>query len=874
MKLWPFASKQKALEHHLVQEIKQLQEKLEDNDFDEELREIESKSFQTTDASSSLSGIYGVVDEFYDKAHLQRLYATETWFFIAVHTIAKTIASLPIKLEKRKKIQQNITQSDGSVDKIQKETWIDASAEPEYDILTHPNGIQSSVEFWMLVIIDLMASGDAFIFVDKGEVGESELEDENTSRARLRQSINKRKKTKVRGMYRLSSGLVKPQPSKSDTKVLGGYQINTEYGVFNFEVDEVIHIRLPNPNDPFFGLSPIIPVMKNLLLDKYSAEHMIRFYKQGARLGGVIETGKKLTKDQLTRLERVFESNFTGKRNHHKTLILPEGMKYTTIEQNPGATSLIEFLKANKEPVLAAYNMPPVKVGLLDGATFANAMIQDKTYYNDTIKPICKILQEAINQHGTIISKFRELRFSFSFDEIEALKENETEKATTARGMLDAGMSINEVREKVWKLPPISGLDGTLVPAIEKLKNPMAFMAPVAENPEAEDAKPADGVEDTEAEEGQGNPNGVQNVKPKEVLNGAQITSMVTLLQSIDDGTITRESALGILEIGFNLTREQALKVVGNAEPDPAKVEAEQEATAPKTEDEAQKKTEESKINPYTKEFLIDHLKTTTGEGVEPLIEERLQETREFFKRLEKFLTKKAKDKTKSFKVKSDEEITELDLVQFLRKELGRLYESDKKAMRHGYKSSISSRPMTFPNIKAHAKLKEVGAQHITSITNTTRKQINKLMADSFAEQVDPGEMASRIRDVFDNISSGRAMTIARTETLTAVSLGQDLKAQEFKEAYPKEAARMKRIWVSAQDERVRDTHVMMDGEMVEVGEPFPNGLKFPRDPDGDASEIINCRCTSIEYLPEDEEEIQSTLANSSPLAAAVDEAE
>jgi phage portal protein BeeE len=456
---WPFASKQKALEHHLVREIKNLQEKLEDNELDEELRDLEYKSFSTHDGSSSISGLYGIVDEFYDKAHLQRLYATETWFFIAVHTIAKTIASLPLKLEKRKKILQNIHQSDGTVDKIQKEIWIDASAEPEYDILCHPNSIQSSVEFWMLIIIDLMATGDAFIYIDKGAAEESELEDENSSRARLRQSINKKKKSKIRNLFRLSAGIVRPMPAGSDTRVHGGYQINTAYGVFNFDVDEVIHIRLPNPNDPFYGLSPIVPVMKNLLLDKYSAEHMIRFYKQGARLGGVIKTGKKLTKDQLTRLERVFESNFTGKRNHHKTLILPEGMDYTTIEQNPGETSLIEFLKANKEPVLAAFNMPPIKVGLLDGATFANALIQDKTFYLDTINPICRIVEDSINQHGSIITKARELRFSFSFDEIEALQEDELKKSQAARGMLDSGLSINEVRERVWKLGPVDDVN-------------------------------------------------------------------------------------------------------------------------------------------------------------------------------------------------------------------------------------------------------------------------------------------------------------------------------------------------------------------------------------------------------------------------------
>lgn len=901
MKLWPsFSTKSKALDT-LTEEIKSLQEKLEDNDLDSELRDLEFKSFTSSDSSSSLSGMAGIVDEFYDKAMLQKLYATETWFFIAVHTIAKTIAALPLKVEKRKKTTQNISQSDGTSDRIQRETWIDASAEPEYDILTKPNSIQSSVEFWMLVIIDLMATGDAFIFVDNGDPDDSELEDDNSPRARLRQSINSIRKSKVRGLYRLSAGMVRPQPAPQDTKILGGYTINTEHGIFFFEADDVIHIKLPNPCDPFFGLSPIIPVMKNVLLDKYSAEHMIRFYKQGARLGGVIHTEKKLTKDQLVRLERVFESNFTGKRNHHKTLILPEGMKYDTIEQNPGETSLIEFLRANKEPILAAFNMPPIKVGLLDGATYSNAMIQDKTYYNDTIKPICRIVEDSINQHGSIISKMRELRFRFSFDDIEALKENEVDKAGAAKGMLDSGMSINEVREKVWKLPPAKG--GDIIPSIENAKAPVnPLFGPKSAS--AGDEKTADAI---------------QNIVH---LNGTQLHSMVEIIKNIKDETISESSALHLLQIGFNLTREQAEKILGIAtvETKTDVVNTQNDTTAlsdikptegtfesrvselvavaiqagiapdiavPKAISQAmlegfmpgvaeEKKTEESELkdnsNNFTKEFLIGFQKATTGEGVDHLIEDRLKETEEYFDRLEKYLMKLWKKKNKSHVTKAG--FTSDDLEAFLTDELDRLYDADMKALRHGYKQSISSRPMTFPNEKALAILKEESAKKIKYITETTRNQINGIISDSFGEQVAVTEISSRIRDVFPDMKSGRALTIARTETLSAVSMGQNLKVQEFKQQFPREAAKMKRMWITAQDDRVRDTHISNDGVSVEIGEKFPNGLEYPRDPSGDASEVINCRCTSIEYFPEDKNEIESTMSNGSPLAQDVDQAD
>ena len=95
---------------------------------------------------------------------------TETWFFITVNTIAKTIASLPFKLEKRKVIKQNVVQANGDKDEVFKETWIDATAEPESAVFNFPNTLQAQMEFWYLVVADLLATGDAFIHPYKDEI--------------------------------------------------------------------------------------------------------------------------------------------------------------------------------------------------------------------------------------------------------------------------------------------------------------------------------------------------------------------------------------------------------------------------------------------------------------------------------------------------------------------------------------------------------------------------------------------------------------------------------------------------------------------------------------------------------------------------------
>lgn len=58
---------------------------------------------------------------------------------------------------------------------------------------------------------------------------------------------------------------------------------------------------------------------------------------------------------------------------------------------------------------------------------------------------------------------------------------------------------------------------------------------------------------------------------------------------------------------------------------------------------------------------------------------------------------------------------------------------------------------------------------------------------------------------------------------------------------------KMSKIWITAGDNRVRHSHAVLDGREISLDGTFDNGCKRPRDPDGMASEICNCRC-SLKY--------------------------
>jgi SPP1 gp7 family putative phage head morphogenesis protein len=56
--------------------------------------------------------------------------------------------------------------------------------------------------------------------------------------------------------------------------------------------------------------------------------------------------------------------------------------------------------------------------------------------------------------------------------------------------------------------------------------------------------------------------------------------------------------------------------------------------------------------------------------------------------------------------------------------------------------------------------------------------------------------------------------------------------------------------WMATLDSRTRDSHRQLDGEVAGDDGRFSNGLRYPGDPAGPASEVWNCRCTLVASMP------------------------
>lgn len=135
------------------------------------------------------------------------------------------------------------------------------------------------------------------------------------------------------------------------------------------------------------------------------------------------------------------------------------------------------------------------------------------------------------------------------------------------------------------------------------------------------------------------------------------------------------------------------------------------------------------------------------------------------------------------------------------------------------------------------------------NITETTKRRILAIISQGVADGASVPELARLLRQ--DGLPTKRALLITRTELTGATNFGSMMAAVSTGIIYQKE-------WLTAGDHRVRGrgehdrfNHIMLDGQRVEMNQPFVNeeAILFPGMKGASAGNVCNCRCTML-YVP------------------------
>jgi hypothetical protein len=542
-----------------------------------------------------------------------------------------------------------------------------------------------------------------------------------------------------------------------------------------------------------------------VLFNRYSTEYLLNYYIKGAHPGMALEMSAEANEKNALRLLRSFEQAYTGRRNQRRPMVLPKGITAKPIGDSLGDQQLKDYILSNREVILALLDIPKQAVSLQEAGGLGSKEFDSavRMFWQGTLKTTMKLIAGAMNRK--LADRLGEGYYlDFDLSEVEALRPDDVALADLVTKKM-AYMTLNEVRAEL-ELPPLDGGDrtpGTIVMA--------APITDAAENTLEETETSDDDATDleTESTDNPQNPTGATDPEATDDKSMAvdamrsKGRSLVGMIFKAGESTGWPKRRAEALQESVSGGEKRLLPVIADM------FAAQAEAVAKvitanvkslrlmrtKADDDAEKKRIKKEIQRALKEMYEDYMDGYTGALTSSV---ELGYDGEYELRF-------------AFDYPNQQAIEALRV----RNEAGRL-----------------------------AVLESRGISTFKNMTETTTNKVMSSIENGFKEGLSGTEIASRIMDDVldgDNLS-GRINTIVRTESLTACSLGQAACTSDVARYVPN----LKKVWITAGDERVRDSHDAVEGEMVDWDAAFSNGLRHPRDPSGPPDETINCRCDVV----------------------------
>jgi len=164
----------------------------------------------------------------------------------------------------------------------------------------------------------------------------------------------------------------------------------------NFEVNDVIHFKFPNPNSLYYGYSPLAAVAQSYNIQERMGAYENFLFKNMGRPEGAFETDNELDDIEFARLKEEIQQLLGGVENVGKATLFEKGVTFKNYGLSPRDMSYTKGRKVIQEEISLAYGQP---LGLFDkSATKANAYAAEYRYQKTTLKPRLLRAEQKLNE--------------------------------------------------------------------------------------------------------------------------------------------------------------------------------------------------------------------------------------------------------------------------------------------------------------------------------------------------------------------------------------------------------------------------------------------------------------------------------------------
>lgn len=257
-------------------------------------------------------------------------------------------------------------------------------------------------------------------------------------------------------IYNLSPKYTKPIKAPLP-EFIKGYRYVVDGVEKDYEPFQVLHFKYADPNDPYEGIGTTQAIAQWIDNDNSATNVNSSYFKNGARLAGLLKSESALTEGQMKLLHTSFEKLYKGEDNQYKVAVLPKGVSYDEQSTSPKDMDFANLSDNLKSKILSGYRVPKTLLGGSESETNrATAEAARAVFLNNVIKPKMEMLCQYLNEF--LVPRYGD---DLYLDYENPATDDRTQQLEEAKSALagSASMSINEVRERYFGLGPIEGGD-------------------------------------------------------------------------------------------------------------------------------------------------------------------------------------------------------------------------------------------------------------------------------------------------------------------------------------------------------------------------------------------------------------------------------
>jgi 2'-5' RNA ligase len=336
---------------------------------------------------------------------------------------------------------------------------------------------------------------------------------------------------------RIGSGIEKYNPEGT---LIGGDATSPRL-IRMWRLDHTTEV-LPSPNTEALAVTNAAGII-------YHADTWIQhFFARGGVVPMIIGMKGAVTKERKEEVGKSFTKWYLGLADRFRNIFYPINADTLDVQK---VGSGIEELKDNVVYEQALKNIAagtgmPLSLLMANSANYATAKEEKATWYENDIIPLCNWMAYGYNEQ---VFHPLNLHLEFRPETLDPNQEDETERATALSTYGDA-LAKYPTYELLIGMAETLGLelsDGFKLAAEEYYKQDKGSVT--------EEGKPAQ----TNGVIVAGGAEGIQ----QQALNGAQVSSLVEVLNLVASGQLPRSSAVELIVAAFPVTREMAESILG-----------------------------------------------------------------------------------------------------------------------------------------------------------------------------------------------------------------------------------------------------------------------------------------------------------------------